>query len=275
MEAEEMLSIGRFAAACRLTVTTLRHYDDVGLLPPARVDPHTSYRYYRRSQVPTAITIGALRSLGLGLGAIKEILEDPAGAPSALAAEHERAVRELRQRERAVATIRQLSELGELPTYAVNLTHREPVAVHGLSLVARSEDLVERTTATLAMLVAAVEEAGRRWSDPVASILESSPDADEVRLRVVVAADDGPEPIEGLDAGELPGGTFVTATHVGPYELTGFAHHAVRGWADASGLRSVGPICALYVNDPAVTAPASLVTEVALPVDSSGSDEGR
>jgi len=38
VETEGMLSIGRFARLSGLTVKALRHYDEVGLLRPARVD---------------------------------------------------------------------------------------------------------------------------------------------------------------------------------------------------------------------------------------------
>lgn len=45
LETGELLSIGRFARISGLTVKALRHYDDVGLLRPARVDDATGYRY--------------------------------------------------------------------------------------------------------------------------------------------------------------------------------------------------------------------------------------
>ena len=35
----DLLPIGRFARLCRLSVKQLRHYDDLGLLAPAWVDP--------------------------------------------------------------------------------------------------------------------------------------------------------------------------------------------------------------------------------------------
>lgn len=34
-----MFSIGEFASIGRVSVRMLRHYDEIGLLPPARVDP--------------------------------------------------------------------------------------------------------------------------------------------------------------------------------------------------------------------------------------------
>jgi DNA-binding transcriptional MerR regulator len=40
-----MLKIGDFSRLSRVTVKTLRFYDDMGLLKPVQIDPYTSYRY--------------------------------------------------------------------------------------------------------------------------------------------------------------------------------------------------------------------------------------
>lgn len=42
-----MLNIGGFSLVTGLSITALRHYDEVGLLTPAQVDPTTGYRRYR------------------------------------------------------------------------------------------------------------------------------------------------------------------------------------------------------------------------------------
>lgn len=70
-----MLSIGRFADATGLTVKALRHYDEIGLLVPARVDPNSGYRYYDAAQVEPAVTIRRLRALELPLDEIGALLE--------------------------------------------------------------------------------------------------------------------------------------------------------------------------------------------------------
>jgi DNA-binding transcriptional MerR regulator len=38
---DELIEIGQFSAASGLTVAALRHYDEVGVLKPAEVDPKT------------------------------------------------------------------------------------------------------------------------------------------------------------------------------------------------------------------------------------------
>jgi DNA-binding transcriptional MerR regulator len=65
-----MFSIGEFARLSQVSVKKLRHYDSIGLLPPARVDPATGYRYYTVAQLPAIGRIVALRDLGFGLAEI-------------------------------------------------------------------------------------------------------------------------------------------------------------------------------------------------------------
>ncbi len=74
------LSIGEFAAACGLTPKALRLYDELGLLPPARVDAFTGYRHYDTSQLDRARLIAWLRGIGMPLARIRLVCELPAAA---------------------------------------------------------------------------------------------------------------------------------------------------------------------------------------------------
>jgi DNA-binding transcriptional MerR regulator len=60
----ERLSIGDLARATGLTVRAVRHYQDLGLLVPAGVDPATRYRAYGPEQLERALAIARLRHLG-------------------------------------------------------------------------------------------------------------------------------------------------------------------------------------------------------------------
>ena len=71
------IAIGSFSRACGLTVGALRHYDELGLLRPIRVDSRTGYRYYRAEQVMPARVIARLRSLDVQLDEIRSALADP------------------------------------------------------------------------------------------------------------------------------------------------------------------------------------------------------
>ncbi|HEX4728534.1 MAG TPA: helix-turn-helix domain-containing protein [Jatrophihabitans sp.] len=76
-----MFSIGEFAKHGRVSVRMLRHYDAIGLLPPARVDPFTGYRSYRADQLSQLNRIIALRDLGFGLDQIAELLTEQLDLP--------------------------------------------------------------------------------------------------------------------------------------------------------------------------------------------------
>ena len=68
------ISIGEFARRSRLSAKALRLYDELGLLPPARVDAESSYRFYEPGQLKQARQIAALRQLQVPLAEIKAIL---------------------------------------------------------------------------------------------------------------------------------------------------------------------------------------------------------
>ncbi len=57
------LKIGNFARIAQVTVQTLRHYDDLGLLKPVEVGPLSGYRYYILDQIPQLHRILALKVL--------------------------------------------------------------------------------------------------------------------------------------------------------------------------------------------------------------------
>jgi DNA-binding transcriptional MerR regulator len=70
----ELMSIGEFARGSRLSPKALRLYDELGVLPPARIDDDSGYRYYAASQLDQARLIAALRQLQVSLADIKVIL---------------------------------------------------------------------------------------------------------------------------------------------------------------------------------------------------------
>lgn len=78
-----MLKVGELAALANLTVRTLHHYDDIGLLrPSARSD--AGYRLYDRDDVARLHQIQALRAFGMKLADVGLALDSAAGSPLAV-----------------------------------------------------------------------------------------------------------------------------------------------------------------------------------------------
>src|ERR1700733_3888407 len=69
-----MFSIGEFARLGGVSARTLRHYDEIGLLRPATVDPDTGYRGYSAAQLGQLNRIMALKELGLSLTQVRQLL---------------------------------------------------------------------------------------------------------------------------------------------------------------------------------------------------------
>ncbi|MGI9606963.1 MAG: MerR family transcriptional regulator [Acidimicrobiales bacterium] len=69
-----MFKIGDFARLGGVSVRALRHYDEIGLLAPAAVDPDSGYRFYAASQLEVLNRIVALKELGFSLPQIGQIV---------------------------------------------------------------------------------------------------------------------------------------------------------------------------------------------------------
>jgi DNA-binding transcriptional MerR regulator len=75
-----MFSIGEFARHGRVSVRMLRHYDAIGLIRPACVDPATGYRFYQASQLDELNRVIALKDLGFTLQQVQAILDEKVSA---------------------------------------------------------------------------------------------------------------------------------------------------------------------------------------------------
>lgn len=70
-----MYRIGMFSKLGRVTVKTLHHYDDVGLLKPIFVDEENGYRYYGADQLFRLNEIMLLRQMGFSIPEIPAIID--------------------------------------------------------------------------------------------------------------------------------------------------------------------------------------------------------
>lgn len=68
-----MYRIGLFSKINKVTIKTLRYYDEIGLLKPAFVDEENNYRYYTSDQLPLIHKIIALRQIGFSIDEILAI----------------------------------------------------------------------------------------------------------------------------------------------------------------------------------------------------------
>ena len=73
---DKLFQIGEIAKLFRLSVSSIRHYEDLGLVQPEYVDPTTGYRYYSTRQFEVLHTIRYLRMLDMPLGEIRAFVQN-------------------------------------------------------------------------------------------------------------------------------------------------------------------------------------------------------
>jgi DNA-binding transcriptional MerR regulator len=266
-EHDVLMPIGRFARSCRLSVKALRHYDEIGILPPAFIDVGSGYRYYARRQARDAVAISLLRSLGIPLPTVGAIL---AGSPehqqSLLGEEAGRLAEELRQRTEALRAIQRLLREGTLLPYTVQVRQEPAMTVAECASTTTPERLAEDTLALVTRLLNALRTEGRSIVRPVMSLIEEPDSTERVAVRVCARIEPPCSAIAGLELVDLPAGPVAWVLHRGPYEEVHIAYHALHAWLLEHGHQPAGPIREIYRNDPAIVAPENLETEVLLPI---------
>lgn len=81
MNGKIKFKIGEFSKLNYVTVKTLRHYEEIGLLIPQEIDQWTGYRYYDVGQLKQMSQIIYLKKLGFTLEQIKELFQDGEQVP--------------------------------------------------------------------------------------------------------------------------------------------------------------------------------------------------
>jgi len=268
---DDLLPIGRFARATRLSIEALRHYDELGLLRPAFVDPSSGYRYYRPAQANQAEAIRILRSLEMPLDEIGQLLAEGGGelAAKRLRLHRERLEARLAEHRRMLAFLERLLDREDVMPYEVSVRElpAQPVAA-----TRATTDLKGISTVVSDGVHAVLAELGRRGIEP-AGPLQVVYHADQVLDEDTVAPIEICFPVAApLEAAgevygtELAGGPAAVTVHRGPYAEIAPAYHTVSGWIADHGHELAGGPREVYLNDPREVAEADLLTEVQWPI---------
>jgi MerR family copper efflux transcriptional regulator len=92
------MQIGQVAARTQLSIRTVRHYDDVGLVTPS-ARTSGGFRLYTEADVDRLLVIRRMKPLGFTLAEMKDLLAalDALENRKASASEHKAAVQRLRE----------------------------------------------------------------------------------------------------------------------------------------------------------------------------------
>jgi DNA-binding transcriptional MerR regulator len=128
---EEHLTVGRVAELADVTVRTLHHYDEIGLVQPS-ARTAAGYRAYAPGDVERLREVLAYRRLGFGLREIADLVDDP--ATDAVA--HLRRLRGLllEQRDRAAAMVTAIDRELEARAMGIRIAPEEQLKLFGAQL---------------------------------------------------------------------------------------------------------------------------------------------
>ena len=269
-----MLKIGDFSKLSRISIRMLRHYDDIGLLIPKRIDNFTNYRYYSEEQLTVAGRITLLKEMGFSLLIVKEILkcyDNPKALTDYLTvkqAEMQAEEAEIQQRLLLLDTaIKRLRRDDVMMSYNVEL-----------------KVLPKRYVASVRDIVPAYDQEVILWntmmSETVALPLIPEDDCysmaifhdedykeSDVDIEVQISVKGTHDNTEHVVFKSIPEIEIASATYKGSYEQITAVNQEVANWVRDNGYEFNGAMFCIYHVSPAQTSnPKELVTEVCYPI---------
>ncbi|MFC7534996.1 MerR family transcriptional regulator [Actinoplanes sp. GCM10030250] len=277
-----MLSIGDFAGLGRVSVRMLRHYDAIGLLRPAHVDPHSGYRWYAAEQLSVLNRVLALKDLGFSLTEVQSMIDEK------LELGELRGMLRLRRAELAAqvhrdtarlalvdARLRLIETEGHMDTADVVLKHIPAIRVAELSATAAGYDhpssITENLSPLYPRLMELMEQAGVPMTgSPIAYYqpAPTGPGDETITVHAAFPISGEVAPGAGFDVVELPPIDAATALHHGSMSEAFRTGQQIGTWIEDNGYRTAGPGFAreVYLDCP----PDDFdkwVTEMQVPLD--------
>ncbi|MDQ2813893.1 MAG: MerR family transcriptional regulator [Actinomycetota bacterium] len=273
------LTVGDFSRVTHLSIKTLRHYHQVGLLEPATVNPDTGYRYYCDGQIPTAQVIRRLRDLQMPVAEVKAVLSAPdAPARNSLIAAHlDRLEAGLAQTRAAVESLRNL--LGR-PGSAHAIEHRSVAATQaaGIGQVIAREDVLAWWHGALGELQATVRAQGLRVTGPAGGLYASELfQHGRGEATVFIPAEGSVRVIGRVAPVTIPAAELAVITHDGSLSDDDLSYGELGGYVTAHEISIDGPMREYYLCGLADTPEqANWRTEIGWPIfRADGSGDGR
>jgi len=263
------LAIGDFSRATHLTVKTLRHYHETGLLEPAQIDPQTGYRRYTTEQIPVAQIIRRFRDLDMPLNEIRSVLSAPdVQARNDLIAAHlKRLEGDLARTQTAVASLRSLLE-HPTPTVAIGRRKADRTTAAAISEVVDVKDalswylgaLGELSAVLLAQRIAPTGTAGGIFSNALFSHAHGE-------ATVFIPCDGAIKEIGRVAPRNILPVELATLVHEGSHANIDLAYGSLATYVTQHALAVEGPLREYYLVGPQDTTDESQWrTEIGWPI---------
>ena len=266
-------AIGDFSRATHLTVKTLRHYHETGLLQPALVDPRTGYRRYTTEQIPVAQIIRRFRDLDMPLNAIRTLLatSDVRRRNELIAAHLKRLENELAKTQGAVASLRNLLEH---PAPPVNIGRRraEQVTAAAIIEVVAVKDALSWYLGALGELSASLSAQRKTAIGPAGGIFSNAIFSHaRGEATVFIPCEGTVRAIGRVTPHVVPAVELATIVHAGPHANIDLAYGSLAAYVAQHALAVEGPLREYYLVGPQDTPEeGAWRTEIGWPIFQTG-----
>ena len=240
--------IGEFAEMSGVSAKTLRFYDEIGLLPPASVDPRTGYRFYITQQLQGLASIVAMKELGVPLAKLRVLTKKAATASERreLLVELKRAV------ERSIKTATQslnwvdaaLKELDEAEAPIPVVVKRRP-AVLVASIRSKVQTYAEIERFEQELFAALPTQS---MGDLHGVLWHRCADSDYLEGEAFVSLKARVPSRSIYDLKQLPSATLACAYSGWDDHSSERAYGALRKWMSMRGYRLAGPKREIYLD---------------------------
>lgn len=245
------LSIGDFSRASHLTIKTLRHYHDIGVLVPADIDASTGYRRYATDQLSDAQVIRRLRALDMPLDQIRAVLTAPdvQARNEQLAAHLARLESDL---ERTASAVRSLADLltpdpGQVAE-KIELRRTPAVDAAVIHEVVAAEDAVAWLQGALGELHATLSAQRLDVAGPPGGIYDDAVFTQHRgQATIFIPCSGVVRPIGRVVGDRIPAGEFAVLTHRGGPAEVDRTYAALATYVARHALAVQGPIREYYL----------------------------
>lgn len=269
-----MLKIGDFARLGQVSVVTLRHYDDCGLLHPIQVDHFTGYRYYSVTQLPRLNRIIALKDLGFSLDQIEQVLNGGITAEQLhgmLALKHAQVEQDIAKEQarltRIAARLRQIELENAMSQYDVIFKTAPAITVVSRRItVPTNAEVPDYLGPAYEEVFAHIATHNTTSAGPNITIWHQAPDVYTNEVVEAIVPVNHPLPsTERIQVYTLPETQVASAVHHGEFADFIQLHPAILQWMETNGYVMAGGYREIYIkhdyNDN-----SDSITEVQIPV---------
>lgn len=267
-----MFKIGDFSKLTLVSIRMLRHYDEIELFKPIKVDETTNYRFYSATQIEQLNTIMMLKALGMSLEEIKNFLDED---------QKDVKLTFLKQKEKEIALKidEDKSRLSKLSHYIKNYNEESNYMKYEVVI----KDIQPGYFVSLRKTIGAYNQEGMVWGEFMnlinkhhVKVLQRSytrffgePKDDGVDLEVMVEVANIDDQKEGLKFSYMneikQAATLLVAGDYEPNIQLGFNYMAK--WLEENNYQMNGPVLTAYIKGPDTEInPDNYLTEIIIPM---------